>query len=314
SGMSRQPTGLILTGKSISVRWKLLPGATVDMGRSHRMSMRPPVLRRVFTSLVLAAVGLPAIIYGGLFYYLLMTVFLVGAAWEYIRLFRAVHYEPNEILTIGGVLVVATARFFFVDIAIPALVLLVLLAMTAHLFAFERGREQAALDFGVTTTCIVYVGWLGSYLLDLRSLPDGVWWWLLVLSVVWAGDIGAYSIGAVYGKHKMTPRLSPKKSWEGYFAGVLTSVLIGAFLAYAFSSLGPQPLRGLIDPIRGGLLGLVIGMLTPLGDLGESMLKRQGGLKDSSNVFPGHGGFLDRIDSWIWGAVIGYLIIQYSLL
>ena len=272
------------------------------------------MLRRTFTALVLAAVGLPAIIYGGWFYFLLMAVFLIGAAWEYVRLFRAVQYEPSEIVTVGGVLVIATARFFLVDAAIPAFVLLVLLAMTVHLFAFERGRDQAALDFGVTVAGIVYVGWLGSYLIDLRFLPDGVWWWLLVLPIVWAGDTGAYSIGAVYGNHKMTPRLSPKKSWEGYFAGLFTSVLVGAFFAYAFSSMGPQPLHGLINTLQGGLLGLLIGGLAPLGDLGESMLKRQGGLKDSSNIFPGHGGFLDRIDSWIWGAAIGYFMIQFLFL
>jgi len=272
------------------------------------------MLRRTFTALALAAVGLPAIIYGGLFYYLLMAVILAGAAREYVRLFRAVQYEPSEIITVGGVLVITTARFFFAETAIPVFVLSVLLAMTVHLFAFERGRDQAALDFAVSVAGIVYIGWLGSYLLDLRSLTDGVWWWLLILSIVWAGDIGAYSLGEVYGKHKMTPRLSPKKSWEGYFAGVFTSVLIGAFFSYAFSSLGPQPLRDVINPLQGGLLGLVIGALVPLGDLGESMLKRQGGLKDSSNIFPGHGGFLDRIDSWIWGAAIGYFIIQFLFL
>ena len=272
------------------------------------------MLRRVFTALVLAAVGLPAIIYGGLFYYLLMAVILAGAAREYVRLFRAVQYEPSEIVTVGGVLVIATARFFFAETAIPVFVLSVLLAMTVHLFAFERGRDQAALDFAVSVAGIVYIGWIGAYLLDLRFLPDGVWWWLLVLPIVWAGDIGAYSLGAVYGKHKMTPRLSPKKSWEGYFAGVFTSVLMGAFFSYAFSSLGPQPFRDVINPLQGGLLGLVIGALAPLGDLGESMLKRQGGLKDSSNIFPGHGGFLDRIDSWIWGAALGYFIIQFLFL
>jgi len=272
------------------------------------------VLRRTFTALVLAAIGLPAIIFGGLFYFLLIAVFLVGAGWEYVRLFRAVQYEPNEIVTVGGVLVIVTARFFFAEAAIPVFVLLVLLAMTVHLFAFERGRDQAALDFAITIAGIVYIGWLGSYLLDLRFLPNGVWWWLLVLPIVWAGDVGAYSIGAIYGKHKMTPRLSPKKSWEGYFAGLFTSVLLGSFFAYTFSSLGPQPLRNLINPLQGGLLGLVIGALAPLGDLGESMLKRQGGLKDSSNIFPGHGGFLDRIDSWIWGAVIGYFLIRFFIL
>jgi phosphatidate cytidylyltransferase len=143
-----------------------------------------------------------------------------------------------------------------------------------------------------------------------------VWWLKLVLPLVWAADTGGYSIGSAYGKHKMAPRLSPKKSWEGYFAGIFTSVLVGAFFAYAFSLMptGPQPLHGLINPLQGALLGLAIGALAPLGDLGESMLKRQSGMKDSSNIFPGHGGFLDRIDSWIWGAAIGYFLIQYFIL
>src|SRR5687767_7371031 len=278
--------------------------------------MKPPMLRRTLTALVLVAIGLPGIIYGGVFYFVLMTIFLVGGAWEYVRMYRAVQSEPHEILTVGGVLAIATARVFFVDFAMPLFAALILLAMTVHLIAFERGRDQAALDFCVTVAGIVYIGWLGSYLLDLRNHFEnlGGWWLMIVLPIVWAGDTGAYSIGAVYGKHKMTPRLSPKKSWEGYFAGVFTSVVVGAFFAYAFSSLGPQPLNGLINPVQGALLGLFIGAVAPLGDLGESMLKRQSGLKDSSNIFPGHGGFLDRIDSWIWGAAIGYFLIQIFIL
>jgi phosphatidate cytidylyltransferase len=272
------------------------------------------MLRRTLTALGLAVIGLPAIIYGGVFYFLLIAIVLVGCAWEYVRMFRAVRFEPDQIVTIGGVLCIATARFFFAQAAIPLFVLFVLLAMAVHVVAYERGREQAAVDFAVTVAGIVYLGWLGSYLLDLRQLPQGGWWLLIVLPIIWAGDIGAYSIGTVYGKHKMTPRLSPKKSWEGYFAGLVTSVIVGAFFSYAFASLWTQPLGGLITPLQGGVLGLVIGALAPLGDLGESMFKRQGGLKDSSTVFPGHGGFFDRVDSWIWAAALGYFIIQFLIL
>jgi phosphatidate cytidylyltransferase len=275
------------------------------------------MLRRTLTALAMAAVGLPAIIFGGVFYYLIMGAFLVGGAWEYVRLYKAVKHEPNEFVTVGGVLVILTARFFFADTAVPVFTMLILLAMTVHLFSFERGRDQAAHDFGVTVAGIVYLGWIGAYLLDLRNLGGsemGVWWLMLVLPLVWAADTGGYSIGAAYGKHKMAPRLSPKKSWEGYFAGIFTSVLVGAFFAYAYSSMGPKPLEGLITPVQGGMLGLAIGALAPLGDLGESMFKRQSGTKDSSNIFPGHGGFLDRIDSWIWGAAIGYFLIHYFIL
>ena len=270
--------------------------------------------RRVLTALAIAAVGLPAVIYGGVFYFLIMSIFLAGSAWEFVRLYRAVQYEPHEIVTIGGVLVIATARFFFPEYAVPVLVLFVLLGMTVHVIAYERGRDKAGLDFTVTVAGIVYLGWIGSYLLDLRNLPDGGWWFMFILPLVWAGDTGAYSIGAVYGRHKMSPRLSPKKSWEGYVAGIVTAIYAGVLFAYAYSSLGPRPLQGLIDPFQGAMLGILISTITPLGDLGESMFKRQGGLKDSSSIFPGHGGFLDRIDSWIWGAAIGYFIIRYFIL
>jgi len=272
------------------------------------------MLKRTLTALAMAAVGLPAIIYGGVFYFLLMGGFLVVGAWEYVRLYRAVKYEPNEMVTVGGVLVLVTARFFFIDSSIPLLVILILLSMAVHLVSFERGRDYAALDFTVTVTGIVYLGWVGSYLLDIRNLPQGVWWLMMVLPLVWAADTGGYSIGSAYGRHKMAPRLSPKKSWEGYFAGIFTAVLVGTFFAYAFSSMGPQPLAGLISPLQGALLGLVVSALAPLGDFGESMLKRQSGLKDSSNIFPGHGGVLDRIDSWVWGASIGYFLIIYFIL
>ena len=153
------------------------------------------MLKRTLTSLGMAVVGLPAIIFGGVFYYLVIGAFLVGSAWEYVRLYRAVRYEPNEIVTVGGVLCIVTARFFFPEVAIPLFVLLIFVAMGIHLVAYECGRDQAGLDFAVTVAGIVYLGWIGSYLLDLRHLPQGGWWLMIVLPIVWGGDTGAYSIG-----------------------------------------------------------------------------------------------------------------------
>ena len=99
--------------------------------------------RRILTALGLAIIGLPGIIYGGVFYYVLIAILLTGSAWEYVRMYRAVRSEPNQIVTVGSVLVIATARFFFAQVAIPLFVLLALLAMAVHLVAFERGRDQA---------------------------------------------------------------------------------------------------------------------------------------------------------------------------
>ncbi len=270
------------------------------------------MLKRTLTALALLVIGMPTVLLGGPFLFVLIAVFVVGAAGEYVQMFQTVDYEPNEILTLGGVFLILAARAFLPQVAAPVFAVLILAAMATHLLAFERGRDKAALDFSITVGGLVYLGWIGAYLLDLRNLPEGGWWLMIVLPAVWLADAGAYSIGAAYGKHKMTPRLSPKKSWEGYWAGAFTGALAGAFLVFAYKTFGS--LTGDISPWQGTVLGLVLGLLTPLGDLGESMFKRQAHLKDSSGVFPGHGGFFDRIDSWIWGAAIGYYFIQWFIL
>ncbi len=268
--------------------------------------------RRVFTALALALIGMPAILIGGIFYFIVLSVFIVGAAWEYVRIFQVVKSQPSAAITVGGVALILAARMFFPTTAIPVFTALILLALSWHLIAYERGRDQAALDFGITMGGLVYIGWIGAYLMDIRNLPEGGWWFMLVLPTVWLVDSGAYSIGAAYGLHKMAPRLSPKKSWEGYAAGIFTGALAGAFFVYAYSQFGN--LHGDITILQGAILGVLLGALTPLGDLGESLFKRQSGLKDSSQAIPGHGGFFDRIDSWLWGAVIGYYYLVWFIL
>ncbi len=130
---------------------------------------------------------------------------------------------------------------------------------------------------------------------------------LLTLPAVWLADSGAYFIGKRFGRTPFSPRLSPKKTWEGYLAGVVVGILGTTLLAALWrSGAGPDTL---ITPWRGALLGGILAVITPLGDLGESMIKRQVGVKDSSNLLPGHGGAFDRIDSWLWAAPLGYYII-----
>jgi phosphatidate cytidylyltransferase len=270
------------------------------------------MLKRTLTALALLLVGLPIVILGGPIFFVLIAIFVTGAAWEYVQMFKAVGYKANEILTVGGVFLILAARAFLPDLALPIMALTLFLAMAVHLFSYERGRDQAALDFTISIGGLVYLGWLGAYLLDLRNLTNGGWYFMIVLPAVWLADSGAYSLGAAYGKHKMSPRLSPKKSWEGYWAGVFTGTLGGAFFVFAYQRFGALPPE--MSIWQGALLGLLMGLVTPLGDLGESMIKRQAHIKDSSNVFPGHGGFFDRIDSWIWAAAIGYYFIQWFVL
>lgn len=268
------------------------------------------LVRRAITALFLLVFGLPAVLFGGIPYLILIAFFLCFAAWEFVRMFQDVKLAPSGMLVMPGVLAITIARALFPDYDEVLFTAFVLLAMAVHVFAYERGRDQAAVDFAVTVAGLAYIGWIGAYLIDLRSLPNGGWWLMLALAAVWMADTGAYSIGVAYGRHKMTPRLSPGKSWEGFWAGVFTGTLFGGFLAFAYSTWGPLD----ITIWEGALLGLALSLLTPLGDLGESLFKRQAGLKDSGNLFPGHGGAFDRIDSWLWGAALGYYLIRWFLL
>ena len=132
----------------------------------------------------------------------------------------------------------------------------------------------------------------------------------MVLPAVWLADSGAYFIGRKYGSHKMTPRLSPNKSWEGYFGGIVFSVIGTALLVQIYYQLGLE-LTSQITPSRAVMIGILMSVIPTLGDLGESMIKRQTGKKDSGTILPGHGGMFDRIDSWLWAAVIGYFAIVW---
>ncbi len=265
------------------------------------------MVRRSITAVVLLALILPAIYFGGYLYLFYVGGFIGLAAWEYVRLFQLVKLEPSAVVTIAGTLLIVLVRALLPHAAGLTFAGLILAAMTAHLFAYERGRDQAALDFAVTAGGLVYLGWIAAYMLDLRSLPSGGWWTMLVFPVVWLADSGAYLVGVRYGRHKMFRRLSPGKSWEGYVAGVVGGSLSGAFFAFAYSRFGP--LQATVW--QGLLLGFVLSALTLFGDLGESLFKRFAEQKDSGSLLPGHGGAFDRIDSLIWAGVIGYYCIRF---
>jgi phosphatidate cytidylyltransferase len=270
--------------------------------------------KRTLTALLLLAIAVPVILFGGVSFFLFIAFFVVLASWEYVQMYRAVQMQPSAVVTVGGTVLLLVTRGFFDQYSELTLACLVLIAMTVHLVAYERGRDQAALDFAVTLGGIIYLGWIGAYLLDLRALPNGGWWLMLVLPSVWMADTAAYVLGSKYGKHKMTPRLSPKKSWEGYFAGVFTGTLAGGFFAWAYNVNTFAVGHLTISIWQGAALGLALSLLTTLGDLGESMFKRQGGIKDSGAVIPGHGGTFDRIDSLLWAAVIGVFWIRWFFL
>jgi len=270
--------------------------------------------QRLFFTVIALPLGIALIMFGGWAFAGFVALILARAAWEYAGLFETGGNAPSRLLLVSGTVALLVARVlcgFTADNWL--LVLLIMLTMLVHLVAFERGRKQSGSDFAITLSGILYIGLLGGYFISVRDLPNGEWWLLFSLFAVWLADSGAYFIGTACGKHKMSPRLSPKKSWEGYAAGVVFSTLITPLLLFLFRRLGlPDDPAFTLQNIA--ILGFAIGALTTLGDLGESMIKRQMKVKDASQLLPGHGGVLDRIDSWLWALPIGYYLITFVFL
>ncbi len=268
--------------------------------------------KRAAVTAVLLPIGLVLIWLGGWAYIATIALIMCLAAREYVHLFQTGGLKPAGVLIIAGTLALVIARavagFSGSDWIIS---LLVLAGMTWHLAAYERGRDQAGTDFGVSMAGVLYFGWIGAYLVSLRQLPQGLWWVLLALPTVWLADSGAYFVGRGLGRHKLSPRLSPKKTWEGYFGGILFGVLGGLLLAVGLAALaGPG---APFTPLQGVILGVVLSVFPTLGDLGESMIKRQVGVKDSGKILRAHGGMFDRIDSWLWGAVLGFYLVAWVI-
>jgi phosphatidate cytidylyltransferase len=233
------------------------------------------------------------------------------AAAEFGLIFKRRGRRPALPLMAGGVLLLSIFRFQYdFDHAPTLLAFLCLASMLWHLVDYERGAEGSGTDFAVTIAGLMYLGWIGPYLISLRGLPEGLWWILVVLPAVWLADSAAYFVGKAIGRHRLAPRLSPKKSWEGYLAGIVVGAAAGAGMAQLWR-LGAGP-DSAVTAIRGLTVGAILGALATLGDLGVSMIKREMLVKDSGSLIPGHGGVLDRVDSWLWAGVLGYYVV-YAL-
>ncbi len=195
--------------------------------------------KRTLTALALIVIVVPAILFGGILFFVLIGFFVVMASWEFVQMFREAEYEPSVYLSVGGTLAIARRAPFGLPRRKPSLPSLSFWRWRSISSLMSAAASRATFDFLVTVGCFVYLGWIGSYLIDLRSLPNGAWWVMFALPIVWLTDAGAYILGSRYGRHRMTPHLSPKKSWEGYLAGVFMGTFYGAVFAFAYTQYGP---------------------------------------------------------------------------
>ena len=142
-------------------------------------------------------------------------------------------------------------------------------------------------------------------MISLRQLPDGMVKFLLVMALIWIYDVGAFFVGIAIGKHKMFRVVSPKKSWEGFFGGIVVTILCAILIERFIPAVD-----AILNMKEIVVLALVVSLSSPLGDYGESMIKRCYGVKDSSNLIPGHGGFFDRFDSCFFAMPAAYYFFE----
>lgn len=236
-------------------------------------------------------------------YYGLITFFVAVGAYECVRImkFDSTLYKWLVLPLIALVYYKFTTRFFghafyfnYNLSEILALSLIIIATITLFKFSSELYYDEGKLIFTV-----IYVSLPFGFALGLPKFYDGTFTWevFLLFVLIWSSDSFAYFTGRLFGKHKMAPKISPKKTWEGFVGGVIFTLVLGYFIEQKFPEL------------RGNwiIVGFLVSVFAPIGDLVESQLKRTFGVKDSGNIIPGHGGVLDRLDSFIIAAPVVYL-------
>lgn len=176
----------------------------------------------------------------------------------------------------------------------PILALLVLYLLARSVLDYHR---FSLISMALTVFAAFYLPFLFSFVILIRQLPNGLAWLIISFAITWGYDTAAFVAGSTWGRHRLCPDLSPSKSIEGMIGGLAVSTLASALIGYAFG----------FNAFVVGLIGLLGGCMAQIGDLAESAIKRQFKTKDSGHILPGHGGILDRFDSYL--AVIPFLYI-----
>ena len=249
--------------------------------------------RRVISSFVLGPLVLAAIYLGGWTYSVMVALFMALGMYEWLRMVDPAAHPRVKIAAYAALLLTLGAgawqsTVFGAMIGIVLLLLLFLLAARDHV-------ERA----GWIALGIPYLAGSGLAMLNVRATPEiGMVLTAYLMVTVWATDIGAYLTGRLIGGPKLLPEISPKKTWAGLFGGMAFAALFGYGVAYGFGAARPW--------VAGGL-ALMLAVVSQLGDMFESYVKRRSGLKDSGDLIPGHGGVLDRIDGLLFAA--GFFVL-----
>jgi phosphatidate cytidylyltransferase len=255
---------------------------------------------RIITGVVLAVIAVVVVLHGGLIFFFLMLALALLGLNEFYRLTKM--YRPLPLAGFLGVALMTSMAWFYSPFAVFGAVCAGVL-FTALLGLQSGPKPGVTVRMAVTLLGMLYVGLGFSAVLLMRRLEVGDAALLTVVFGTWAGDTMAYFTGRFFGSTPMAPVLSPKKTWEGFAGGAISTVLLVVFI-------------GLYTPLGAAdslILGAVIAVAGPLGDLFESLVKRDVQIKDSGRGIPGHGGVLDRFDALIFASVSAYFVLTLVL-
>ena len=300
--------------------------------------MSSELARRVAFGVVAAPIAIAIVMYGGAPLAALLAIASALGAWEFFRIARASGQTPFDDvgIAIAGLLpLLVHARYLQLydpngklsAVEIASLVILALLALAIWARGVA-GKPMSAV--GSTLLGIVYTGGMLSFAYAIRyheyafapanltlggkslTVPSGGLLLLLPLLTTWASDIGAYAVGRTMGRRKLIPSVSPGKTVEGAIGGLVGSVLV-AWLLTQFVLRPAAQLDFRWRPLGVVVVGALISVAAQIGDLAESLLKREAGVKDASKIIPGHGGVLDRVDSLLFVLPVSFVVFGWLL-
>ena len=252
--------------------------------------------RKLIVGVILGGIALACLFLSELTLLVLVLVLAMIAAGELMRLARSRGARPAALVGLAGVgaaYVLAYLQGSRAPERFPALLAAALIC-SAAVVLFRANREGAVIAIASTMFVVVYAGGMGSYIITMREMRDGFRIVLVFGLMVILNDAGAWAAGRRAGRHSMARTVSPDKSWEGVLGGAVLTFAVGILAGIGFD---PPMTLG-----RGIVLATLVAFAAPLGDLFESMLKRDFGVKDTGAVIPAHGGALDRIDSLLFSA------------
>lgn len=259
------------------------------------------LLKRIISSVVLIAI-ICAVIFSKALCGLTVVLFIIAGLYEYFTMLEKKGISIYKYFGIGmGIIIPLSIMFQFEPTKNWELLFIVLALLFLILMQFKRRNNSGVIvDISTTLFGILYVSWFFSFAIKIRYMDGGLGFLAALLLITKLGDIGAYVVGRSFGRHLLIPRISPNKTIEGALGSFIFS-LIGALISMAFLDFGYLHLI---------LIGAGLSILGQLGDLSESLLKRDCGVKDSGNLIPGMGGMLDEIDSLLFTAPVFYFYLS----